>query len=160
MHANLGKVGACHLFRHTMATLMLEGGADIRFIQADARPRGLDNHANLHAGGDPQLKQIHAATHPAAMLDKSNAPSLPTRAAQNGEAAPLFAALDAEAEEEKESYWSRRLSRKKESQSAMHVSASWKTSRLLSPQMMNHDSLTCGLSPGQSAGTYSRPMEK
>src|SRR5687767_6469281 len=32
--ANIGKQGACHLFRHTMATLMLEGGADIRFIQA------------------------------------------------------------------------------------------------------------------------------
>lgn len=25
--------GACHLFRHTMATLMLENGADIRYIQ-------------------------------------------------------------------------------------------------------------------------------
>jgi integrase len=31
--ADLGKGGACHLFRHTAATLMLEGGADIRFIQ-------------------------------------------------------------------------------------------------------------------------------
>ena len=31
--ADLGKRGACHLFRHTMATLMLEGGTDIRFIQ-------------------------------------------------------------------------------------------------------------------------------
>jgi integrase/recombinase XerD len=32
-HAKLGKLGACHLFRHTAATLMLENGADIRFYQ-------------------------------------------------------------------------------------------------------------------------------
>jgi integrase/recombinase XerD len=32
--AELGKSGSCHLFRHTAATLMLEGGADIRYIQA------------------------------------------------------------------------------------------------------------------------------
>ncbi|SDS86277.1 Phage integrase family protein [Pseudomonas trivialis] len=33
-YLHLGKRGSCHLFRHTMATLMLENGADIRFIQA------------------------------------------------------------------------------------------------------------------------------
>ena len=27
------RYGSCHLFRHTMATLMLEGGADIRYVQ-------------------------------------------------------------------------------------------------------------------------------
>jgi integrase/recombinase XerD len=39
--AAIGKTGSCHLFRHTMATLMLEGGADVRFIQA------MLGHSNL-----------------------------------------------------------------------------------------------------------------
>jgi len=32
--ADLGKKGSCHLFRHTAATLLLEGGMNIRYIQA------------------------------------------------------------------------------------------------------------------------------
>jgi site-specific recombinase XerD len=32
--AGLGNIGNCHLFRHAMATQMLENGADVRFIQA------------------------------------------------------------------------------------------------------------------------------
>ena len=31
--AEIGKDGSMHVFRHTMATLMLENGADIRYIQ-------------------------------------------------------------------------------------------------------------------------------
>ncbi len=63
--ANIGKQGACHLFRHTMATLMLEGGADIRFIQAmlghaDLKTTQLYTHVAIR-----QLKEIHTATHPA-----------------------------------------------------------------------------------------------
>jgi integrase/recombinase XerD len=100
--ANLGKVGACHLFRHTMATLMHEGGADIRFIQAILGHEDLKTTQIYTQVAIRTLKQIHAATHPAAMLDKSNAPSLPTQPTQHSEAASLFAALDAEAEEEKE----------------------------------------------------------
>lgn len=50
--ADLGKRGACHLFRHPMATLMLEGGAD-PLHPADARPREAGDHADLHPGLDP-----------------------------------------------------------------------------------------------------------
>jgi integrase/recombinase XerD len=32
--ADVGKPGACHLWRHTAATLLHDAGADIRFIQA------------------------------------------------------------------------------------------------------------------------------
>jgi len=63
--ADVGKRGACHLFRHTMATLMLEGGADIRFIQAmlghaDLKTTQIYTHVAIR-----QLQEIHRATHPA-----------------------------------------------------------------------------------------------
>ena len=56
---------ACHLFRHACATHMLEGGADIRYIQA------LLGHANLTTTevytqvSILQLKAVHEKTHPA-----------------------------------------------------------------------------------------------
>jgi integrase/recombinase XerD len=63
--ADVGKHGACHLFRHTMATLMLENGADIRFIQAmlghaDLKTTQIYTHVAIR-----QLQEIHRATHPA-----------------------------------------------------------------------------------------------
>lgn len=63
--AEIGKTGACHLFRHTMATLMLEHGADIRFIQemlghADVSTTQIYTQVSIR-----QLKEIHTATHPA-----------------------------------------------------------------------------------------------
>jgi integrase/recombinase XerD len=70
--AQIGKRGACHLFRHTMATLMLEGGADIRFIQAmlghaDLKTTQIYTHVAIR-----QLQEIHRATHPAKLeRDKS-----------------------------------------------------------------------------------------
>ena len=67
--AGIAKPGSCHLFRHTMATLMLDNGADTRFIQE------MLGHASLLATqiythvAIKKLKEIHTATHPGAGLD-------------------------------------------------------------------------------------------
>jgi len=63
--ADIGKTGSCHLFRHTMATLMLENGADIRFIQAMLGHAELSTTQVYTQVGIRQLKQIHTMTHPA-----------------------------------------------------------------------------------------------
>lgn len=57
--------GACHMFRHSMATAMLENGADIRYIQemlghADLKTTQIYTHVNPY-----KLKEIHEACHPA-----------------------------------------------------------------------------------------------
>jgi len=63
--AGLDVIGSCHLFRHAMATHMLDNGADIRFIQAmlghaDLSTTEIYTHVSIE-----KLKQIHHATHPA-----------------------------------------------------------------------------------------------
>lgn len=63
--AKLNKRGSCHLFRHTMATLMLENGADIRFIQAMLGHVELNTTQIYTQVSIRQLKAIHTATHPA-----------------------------------------------------------------------------------------------
>jgi integrase/recombinase XerD len=60
----VGKKGACHLFRHTMATLMLENGADIRFIQAMLGHAELSTTEIYTQVSIQKLKAIHTATHP------------------------------------------------------------------------------------------------
>jgi integrase/recombinase XerD len=59
------KQGACHLFRHTMATLMLEGGADIRYIQAMLGHAELSTTQIYTQVSVRALQAIHSATHPA-----------------------------------------------------------------------------------------------
>jgi integrase/recombinase XerD len=69
--AQLGKKGSCHLFRHTMATLMLENGADIRFIQSILGHQNLATTQIYTLVSIQALKQIHDATHPARLERKS-----------------------------------------------------------------------------------------
>lgn len=63
--ADLGKKGACHLFRHTCATLMLEGGADIRFIQQLLGHEKLETTQIYAQVSIRMLKEVHTRTHPA-----------------------------------------------------------------------------------------------
>ncbi|MDO8312390.1 MAG: site-specific tyrosine recombinase XerC, partial [Sideroxyarcus sp.] len=94
--AKLEKTGACHLFRHTMATLMLENGADIRFIQA------MLGHANLETTqiytqvSIRKLKDIHTATHPGRVI----VPGSAVLGDDGSERDALLAMLDDEAQEE------------------------------------------------------------
>lgn len=66
--SGVGKPGSCHLFRHTLATLMLENGADLRYVQAMLghaclQTTQLYTHVSIKA-----LQEVHARTHPAATL--------------------------------------------------------------------------------------------
>jgi len=70
--AGLNKSGSCHLFRHTAATLMLENGADIRFIQAMLGHESLDTTQIYTQVGIAKLAAVHAATHPGAMLKRED----------------------------------------------------------------------------------------
>ena len=97
--AKLGKTGSCHLFRHTMATLMHENGADIRFIQQMLGHEDLKTTQIYTQVAIRTLQQVHAATHPAALLEPGESPSLK---AADPDAEALFSALEAEADEDRE----------------------------------------------------------
>ena len=109
--ANIGKTGSCHLFRHTMATLMLENGADLRFIQIMLGHAALNTTELYTQLAINKLKEIHTLTHPARLTrtesTKSSESTLNDIAGAT-EVAPLtvealLATLEAEAAEEEKS---------------------------------------------------------
>jgi len=66
--AGVAKPGACHLFRHTMATLMLEGGADVRYIQAMLGHVSLATTQVYTHVTITKLREVHERTHPARLF--------------------------------------------------------------------------------------------
>ena len=95
-HAGIRHAGACHLFRHAMATHMLENGADIRYIQlilghADLATTQIYTQVSLD-----KLKEIHAATYPAKLARASAVHGTITKS----DADVLLATLDAEARDD------------------------------------------------------------
>jgi integrase/recombinase XerD len=59
--------GGCHLFRHTMATLMLENGADIRYVQSMLGHARLSTTEIYTHVAIPKLTEVHQRCHPACM---------------------------------------------------------------------------------------------
>lgn len=96
--AEIRKRGSCHLFRHTMATLMLENGADVRFIQAILGHVSLETTQIYTQVSIRKLKDIHTATHPAKMMRTA-----PVTENNGMGAAALLDALSAEAEDDEDS---------------------------------------------------------
>jgi len=80
--AELDKSGACHLFRHTCATLMLEGGADIRYIQELLGHVELSTTQIYTRVSIRKLKAVHTLTHPGARLGQRSAEGFPCLAAE------------------------------------------------------------------------------
>jgi integrase/recombinase XerD len=68
--ADIGKPGSCHILRHSCATHMLEGGADIRFIQQLLGHEKLETTAIYTHVSIEQLKAVHSKTHPAETTQK------------------------------------------------------------------------------------------
>lgn len=57
--------GSCHLFRHAMATQMLENGADLRWIQAMLGHSSVESPQIYAQVSIRALQAVHVSTHPA-----------------------------------------------------------------------------------------------
>ncbi|MGH2523805.1 MAG: tyrosine-type recombinase/integrase, partial [Anaerolineales bacterium] len=108
--AGIAKGGATHLLRHACATHMLEGGADIRFIQAMLGHTSLETtEIYTHVSID-KLIEVHRATHPSRLERPSTSSGQAVKPADgaspaahaNDAAAALLQALAEEIDDEGE----------------------------------------------------------
>lgn len=69
LRCGIDKIGSCHLFRHSCATDMHRGGADIRYVQEMLGHTRMETtqiytHVNIN-----DLAEVHARTHPHGRLE-------------------------------------------------------------------------------------------
>ena len=74
--AGIDKRGSCHLLRHSVATLMLEGGADIRYVAEMLGHARLETTQRYTRVSIDRLRTVHARCHPASGLDVAMASEL------------------------------------------------------------------------------------
>ena len=72
------------LFRHTMATVMLENGAGIRYIQAMLGHAKLETTQIYTRVSIRRLKEVHTNTHPARNERSPGKPGKPEPPSQSG----------------------------------------------------------------------------
>ena len=100
--------GSCHVFRHAMATHMLEAGCDIRYIQAILGHSELSTTQIYTHVSIQKLKEIHSATHPARLERAGSDENRPVEAnpstvlveSQQAALTAFLEALDREADDE------------------------------------------------------------
>lgn len=74
--AGIDKRGGCHLLRHSVATLMLEGGADIRYVAEMLGHARLETTQRYTRVSIERLRAVHALSHPASGFDVAFASEL------------------------------------------------------------------------------------
>jgi integrase/recombinase XerD len=89
--------GGCHLLRHACATHMLEGGADVRYVQELLGHASLETTQLYTRVTINTLKAVYQAAHPAARDQQKKGPG-----EEKPNAAELLEALEAEAANEAE----------------------------------------------------------
>ena len=82
IRCGIDKPGSCHLFRHSCATDMHRGGADIRYVQemlGHARMETTQIYTHVHIDA---LREIHTRCHPHGRLNQPELPEPQVRPAQ------------------------------------------------------------------------------
>ena len=87
--AGIDKHGSCHLLRHSVATLMLEGGADIRYVAEMLGHANLDTTQRYTRVSIERLRTVHATCHPASGLSVAMASELCTALPSARSAMPM-----------------------------------------------------------------------